>query len=159
MKTVLSTVEAGLCCSCGVCKGICPKNCITFRWEKGLYLPVIDEAACVGCGLCAAVCPGLGHAYQTDRTAEATVTGPVLACWNAWSRDPELRHVSASGGVVSTIIRELLAAKAYDSAFCLDSYDYRSQLKTRLYTPEEVAVCWNQSNAPKSRYLPVSQKA
>lgn len=123
-----------------------------------MYLPVIDETACVRCGLCASVCPGLGHIYEPASSAEKTVTGTVLASYNAWSRDPELRHVSASGGVVSTLIRELLQKGAYDGAFCLDSYDYRQQLKTRLYTAEEVASAWNQSNAPKSRYLPVSHE-
>lgn len=158
MKTVASVAEIGLCCSCGICKGVCPKNCITFRRKDGMFLPVIDEAACVSCGLCTTLCPGLGHRYEPAATAEETVTGPVQAAFNAWSRDPELRHVSASGGVVSTIIRELLASGMYDGAFCLDSYDYREQLKTRLYTAEDVAAWWNNSNAPKSRYLPVSHE-
>lgn len=157
MKTVASTVERGLCCSCGVCKGVCPKNCITFRREDGLFLPVIDQAACVGCGLCAVVCPGLGHPYEPKETAEDTITGDFLECVNAWSRDEKIRHVSASGGVISTLIPELLRQGRYDGAFCLDSYDYRTQLKTRLYTPEE-ADNWADSKAPKSRYLPISQE-
>lgn len=157
MKTVASTVQKGLCCSCGVCSGICPKNCISFRREDGLFLPVIDEAVCVGCGLCAELCPGLGHPYEPKGTAEATITGEYLACFNAWSRDEKVRHVSASGGVISTLIPALLRQGRYDGAFCLDSYDYRSQLKTRLYTAEE-AENWADSKAPKSRYLPVSQE-
>lgn len=157
MNTVSMTVDKGLCCSCGVCKGICPKNCIEFRREKGMFLPVIDEKACVECGLCAAICPGLGHPYKEKDTAEATITGEHLECFNAWSRDAKTRHVSASGGVISTLIPELLRQGTYDGAFCLDSYDYRSQLKTRLYTPEEWES-WADSNAPKSRYLPVSQE-
>lgn len=157
-KNVIQTVQADLCCGCGVCMGICPKDCISWNRENGLYVPRIDTELCVECGLCAAVCPGLGHPYEPAATAAETVIGTALACYNAWSRDPELRHVSASGGVVSTIIRELLAAEAYEGAFCLDSYDYRNQMKTRLYTAEEVAACWNQSNAPKSRYLPVSHE-
>ena len=157
-KTVSMTVQAGLCCGCGVCKGICPKECISWNKKDGLYVPQMDEQLCVHCGLCASVCPGLGHTYQTAGTAAATVTGPVLECFNAWSKDPELRHVSASGGVVSTIIRELLVSGAYDGAFCLDSYDYHYQLKTRLYNPEDVTACWDASNAPKSRYLPVSHE-
>lgn len=157
-KSINTTVRADLCCGCGVCKGICPKGCISWERKNGLYVPRIDSQECVNCGLCAAVCPGLGHAYESAATAEKTVTGPAQSAWNAWSRDPQLRHVGASGGVVSTIIRQLLAAGKYDGAFCLDSYDYRQQLKTRLYTAEEVAGCWNQSNAPKSRYLPVSHE-
>lgn len=157
-RSINTTVRADLCCGCGVCKGICPKGCISWERKNGLYVPQIDAQVCINCGLCAAVCPGLGHAYDSAPTAPETVTGPVLASYNAWSRDAQLRHVSASGGVVSTIIRQLLAAGKYDGAFCLDSYDYRQQLKTRLYTAEEVAVCWNQSSAPKSRYLPVSHE-
>ena len=157
MNTVSTTVEQGLCCSCGVCRGICPKNCISFRREDGMFLPVIDETACVSCGLCAAVCPGLGHPYEPKKTAEETITGDFLECFNAWSRDEKKRHVSASGGVISTLIPELLRQRTYDGAFCLDSYDYRSQLKTRLYTPQEWEG-WADSNAPKSRYLPVSQE-
>jgi len=157
-NTVKKTVQADLCSGCGICKAICPKECISWNKKNGLYVPNINEQQCVNCGLCASVCPGLGHRYEVKGTAEETVTGPVLASYNAWSRDPELRHVSASGGVVSTMIRELLEIGAYDGAFCLDSYDYRQQLKTRLYTAEEVKDCWNQSNAPKSRYLPVSHE-
>lgn len=157
-KTVSMTVQAGLCCGCGICKGICPKECISWNKKDGLYVPQMDEQLCVHCGLCASVCPGLGHTYETAEAAAATVTGPVLECFNAWSKDPELRHVSASGGVVSAIIRELLVSGAYDGAFCLDSYDYHYQLKTRLYTPEDVTACWDASNAPKSRYLPVSHE-
>ena len=157
-NTVKKTVHADLCCGCGICKAICPKECISWNEKNGLYVPNINEQQCVNCGLCASVCPGLGHYYEAKETAEETVTGPVLASYNAWSRDAELRHVSASGGVVSTIIRELLETGAYDGAFCLDSYDYRQQLKTRLYTAEEVKNCWNLSNAPKSRYLPVSHE-
>lgn len=157
-KTVNQTVRADLCCGCGVCKGICPKGCISWDRKNGLYVPRINAQECTNCGLCSSVCPGLCHCYESAATAEETVTGSVLTAYNAWSRDPELRHVSASGGVVSTIIRTLLENGSYDGAFCLDSYDYRQQLKTRLYTAEAVAACWNQSNAPKSRYLPVSQE-
>lgn len=129
-----------------------------FRRERGMFLPVIDEEACVQCGLCAAVCPGLGHPYEPKETAEATIIGTVLECCNAWSKDAQIRYVSASGGVISTLIPALLQQGYYDGAFCLDSYDYREQLKTRLYTTEEIVHCWSQSNAPKSRYLPVSHE-
>lgn len=158
MKTVNTTVQDNLCISCGICKGICPKGSICYRRSNGMYLPEIDSSTCVSCGLCVSVCPGSGHSYEPAKTAAETVIGPVLECHNAWSKDPELRHVGASGGVVSTMIRELLVSGVYDGAFCLDSYDYRSQLMTRLYTAEEVASRWAASNAPKSRYLPVSHE-
>lgn len=157
MGTIHTTVDNHLCISCGVCKAICPKACISWEKEGGMYLPRIDERLCVNCGLCESVCPGIGHRYETKETAQATVTGEVLQCFNAWSRNPELRHVSASGGVVSTLIRELLQKGSYDGAFCLDSFDYRDQLKTRLYTARDFAEP-ETTNAPKSRYLPVSHE-
>lgn len=159
-NTVRYAAQNGLCCGCGVCKGICPKVCISWERKDGLYLPSIDERLCINCGLCASVCPGLGHVYDSVKeTAEETVTGTVLICCNAWSKDAALRHVSASGGVTSAMIRSLLEKGIYDGAFCLDSYDYRNQLKTRLYTAKETAACWTESNAPKSRYLPVSHES
>lgn len=157
-NTVQYTAENNLCCGCGVCKGICPKGCVSWERNGGLYLPHIDEAKCVNCGLCVSVCPGLGHAYAPKETASETITGSFLDCFNAWSKHADLRHVSASGGVISTMVQHLLSSGTYDGAFCLDSYDYRNQLKTRLYTAEEIAACWAASNAPKSRYLPVSHE-
>lgn len=158
INTVQYTVQNDLCCGCGICKGICPKSCISWDSNNGLYLPHVDNSTCINCGLCISVCPGLGHAYEEQNSAEETATGTVLACHNAWSKDNDLRHVSASGGVVSSMIRSLLTSGQYDGAFCLDSYDYRNQLKTRLYTLSDIENSWNTSNAPKSRYLPVSHE-
>lgn len=158
-NTVYTAVQTGLCSGCGVCKGICPKGSISWERKSGLYTPQVNEELCVHCGVCASVCPGLGHRYEPAKSAAETVTGPVLECYNAWSLDAALRHVSASGGVVSTLIQKLLADGTYEGAFCLDSYDYREQLKTRLYTFEDTAAHWSASNAPKSRYLPVSHES
>lgn len=158
MKTVNATVENKLCISCGVCKGICPQNCISFRREHGMYYPAIDSDKCISCGLCADVCPGLGHEYSSKESASDTVTGEAIACFNAWSKDPTLRHVSASGGVVSTIVKTLLENGQYDAVFTLDTYDYCEQLKTRRYTADTFCCGWENSATPKSRYLPVSHE-
>lgn len=155
--TVAKTVDSGLCTSCGVCKGICPKDCIRWRKQDGLYVPQINTEKCIHCGLCSAVCPGLGHTYH-ESGAVSAATGNVLACYNAWSRDPQLRHISASGGVVSTMVRALLAAKLYDSVFCLDTYDYHGLLTTKHFTAENYLNDQNKIKTPKSRYLPVSHE-
>ena len=157
-NTVGYTVESGLCCGCGVCKAICPTGCIAWEKRQGFFSPHIDEERCVHCGSCAAVCPGLTHKYETRETALETVTGTVMNSYNAWTKDPQLRHVSASGGVVSTLIRELLMSGSYDGVFCLDTYDYREQLKTQFYTIGEIKADDMLSRLPKSRYLPVSHE-
>ena len=156
--TVSKTVEAGLCSGCGICAGVCPKGCIGWERRDGMYLPRIDESKCVGCGLCARLCPGLGHVYEELGDAVTTVTGPVRACFNAWSRDPQIRHVSASGGVVTTMVRSLLESGRYDSVFCLDSYDYHAQLVTRRHTAADLLAGDERGMTPKSRYLPVSHE-
>lgn len=156
--TVEYTRESGLCCGCGVCKGICPKSCISWVRENGLYVPQINKTHCINCGICLSVCPGFTHKYEQAETVEKAVTGTVLLCCNAWSKDVLMRHVGASGGVVMTMIEELLSAGCYDGVFCLDSYDYKDILKTRLYIPEDVRNNLHRSNSPKSRYLPVSHE-
>ena len=157
-QTVKITVQENLCCSCGVCKGICPQGCISMERNHGMHLPQINNTKCIICGLCADVCPGLRHTYSHKATAADTVTGDSVGCYNAWSRESDLRHVSASGGVVSTIVKILLEAGVYDAVFTLDTYDYREQLKSRRYVSEDFCIDWNKSSTPKSRYLPVSHE-
>lgn len=157
-NTVTLTVQSGLCCGCGICKALCPSKCISWEKRNGLYVPHICEEQCLRCGLCASVCPGLGHDYDTQESAIAAITGPVKVCYNAWSKDEALRHDSASGGVVSTLVRKLLISGEYDGVFCVDSYDYRKQMETRLYAAKEVMEPQFKFKTPKSRYLPVSHE-
>ena len=152
--TVKKTTDFGLCTSCSSCKGICPRDCIHWISKDGMFLPEIDKDACISCGLCASVCPGLGHSYEPREDAAETVTGQYLACFNAWSKDPNIRHTGASGGVITTMVKMLLEQGLYDSVFCLDTYDYRHLLETKRYTREE----WPVMSGMKSRYLPVSHE-
>ena len=37
-----------ICCGCGACSNICPKNCIKMiQDEEGFFYPKIDENECV----------------------------------------------------------------------------------------------------------------
>lgn len=157
-NTVALTVQENLCCGCGICKAVCPVKCISWNKSNGLYCPSIDEARCVGCGRCASVCPGLGHNYVPQKSAIDTVTGSVQESHNAWAKDEKLRHFSASGGVVSVLVQKLLALGEYDGAFCLNTYDYRKQLKTTLFTEKDITEERYLETIPKSRYLPVSHE-
>lgn len=152
--TVEITARTGLCCSCGICKNVCPKGCIRYRETKGVFVPAIDLKKCIRCGLCGDVCPGIHEEYQYSDPLQA-IYGDILASYNAWSKNAQIRHVSASGGCVSTIILKLLELDLYDAVFALDSYSYDKQLKTQ---PLEEVFQIENSNVPKSRYLPVSHE-
>lgn len=158
-RTVAFTAENRLCTSCGVCAAACPKACIAFHMEGGMYVPQIDEGRCVQCGICAKVCPGLGFSFGDQAiSALDAARGSWLAAYNAWSKDPTLRHVSASGGVVSALITAMLTQKRYDVAFCVDTYDYSKQLCIVPVQAADVQGGLEKSSVPKSRYLPVSHE-
>ena len=158
MRTVDLARQENLCISCGVCKNLCPAGCISWQRRTGLYSPLVDTEKCIGCGICAQVCPGLSEEYELKKDLIDTVMGNVSAAYNAWSKDAVIRHVSGSGGVVSTLISTLLKKNIYDSAFCVDSYDYHEQLRTNMVCAEEIPSDWENSTTPKSRYLPVSHE-
>jgi coenzyme F420 hydrogenase subunit beta len=156
--TVQFTAEQNLCISCGVCKGICPRECISMKKNNGLFVPDVDEDKCVNCGLCTKVCPGLQFDFQGANTLDA-IKGPVIDSFNAWSKEPLIRHMSASGGVISSLIRELLKLGEYDVVFNLDTYNYDTQLKLKAKDKEYYnAVETKKDKTLKSRYLPVSHE-
>lgn len=153
-NNVIITKKAGLCCSCGICKNVCPKKCINYIREKGMYVPVIDNDSCIQCGICTEVCPGIHETYEHNEPKQAVI-GEVLGSYNAWSKDPDIRHVSASGGCISTIVSELLNKRVYDVAFMVNTYSYDKQLTT---IPIIDVMDIKNSTLPKSRYLPVSHE-
>ena len=58
LKNVANT-DKHLCCSCGICEGVCNQGAITMKENvEGFYVPEIDMNKCNNCGLCYAVCPG-----------------------------------------------------------------------------------------------------
>ena len=66
-KTVAWTVQNGLCCSCGICKSVCPAGCIDYTRRDGLFLPQIDASRCLDCGLCGKICPGREMLFEEKK--------------------------------------------------------------------------------------------
>ena len=156
--TVQTAADCYLCTSCGICKNVCPRSCISYERKDGMYFPMIDRDKCIKCGICADVCPGLSIDYSRDGKSVSlseAVTGDCLEQFTAWSRNEELRHIGGSGGVVMTIVRHLLDIGEYDGAFCVTDYCYSSQVKTELVTADDAEKLQNSS---KSRYVPISHE-
>jgi len=104
-------VKTGLCARCGACVAICPFGVL----EMGENGPELVRE-CLRCGNCYLVCPryrmdvsrveelSLGRARRPDEEF-----GVVRSILLARSKDPEVLAVCQDGGVVSTLVRHLLA--------------------------------------------------
>ncbi len=156
-NTVKITKELGLCSSCGICKGVCPKSCIEYTKTDGMYYPAIDHSKCIGCGICFDVCSSMSHSYKYADPIKAT-KGDSLFAVNAFSKNNDLRHVSASGGCVSTLVSKLIEQGLYDVATTVDTYDYKEQIKSTIINIDNISEDYSKTSYPKSRYLPVSHE-
>lgn len=157
MDTVENTVNNNLCISCGICKAVCPVNCISYQKERGLWIPIIDREKCIHCGKCYQVCPGKGFHYTEMLPEEKESSfwfGKYHNMYTAWTLNAERRKNAVSGGVVTELVYNLLESGMYDSAFLIGTHQYQArQAYTNRYTKED-----SLENSQKSRYLPISQE-
>lgn len=105
------------CIGCGACSQICPQECITMvKNEEGFDYPSVDKSKCLECGLCTKHCPVI----KIDNTVLSEEENNHLECYAAFSRIPEIRERSSSGGVFShlaiAVLREggVVFGAAYD---------------------------------------------
>ena len=154
MDTITKTVDFGLCVSCGVCKGVCPKDCITFSLVKKQYLPQIDSSRCISCGLCYKVCPVHQIAdYNECESWETFALGNYKSILYAKAKNSKLLFQATSGGAITQIIDILLNKEKYQSAFLVEGYNYNRQVKVKRITKTD-----SLSQTTKSRYLLVSHE-
>jgi coenzyme F420 hydrogenase subunit beta len=116
------TVKAGTCIGCGTCAAACASDAITCEWtRRGEFVPSIAGDRCRACGRCLEVCPQspatlsaeaerICHAPQPSRVGLEGVT-----CYVAWDRSRDARLRSASGGVVTAVLRRLFEAGRIDT--------------------------------------------
>ena len=154
-----STVENGLCISCGICAAVCPQKCIRFIERNGQYLPSIHVNNCINCGVCCETC----SAHKMNFSKYATINGQGVAknwmvgdyikCYNGSTNNHQVHINSTSGGLVTTIVQKMLDDEIYNKAFLVDEFKYSGIVETKLYSKG----C-NLDNTQKSRYIPVSHK-
>lgn len=89
-----SVCQPDRCTTCGMCKVVCPKNCITeHRNQDASVYFEYDENLCVDCGLCRRVCPN--H-------TQAVLSKPIAA-YASWAVDADTHAMGASGGIASVL--------------------------------------------------------
>ena len=70
VQNISKVASDGLCCSCGICAGVCPVGAISFERSGGGFVPKIDERLCIQCGKCLRCCPG--EAWQHGQNCTGT---------------------------------------------------------------------------------------
>lgn len=144
------TRDLGLCTSCEACSAVCPMNAISMEFKNGQYLPLINQKKCIDCGMCAFICPGIN--FSEKNFSLEKISGNSLECYIAWTKNSNIRKISSSGGVITSLIMRMLEEGYYQGAFVLED-DGTSGKISRLKlvsSPDEVL------KSAKSKYLPAS---
>ena len=97
------------CIGCGLCEAICHKHAITVgENEKGSFYK-IDESLCDHCNICNKICP-----IEELKAKEDINTTRQVAIGR--SRNKDVVHASASGGIVTEILIHLFDTGEIEAA-------------------------------------------
>ncbi len=84
--------ERSKCTACGLCKNICPRDCIEMRiGEDGFIECCIDESKCIHCDQCVKMCPQNGEIQKSNAVPTVSYCAQTL-------NEQDLRK-SSSGGM------------------------------------------------------------
>lgn len=88
---MINVVDKALCCGCGACVDICPKQCISMMKDKyGFIYPHVDSEICINCGYCERTCPEINKPTIPDIKPNAT--------YIVRNKAPRILMKSTSGG-------------------------------------------------------------
>lgn len=155
--TIEKTVALDLCVSCGICKAACPEKSIEMYFSKGQFYPRII-GRCNLCGVCLAVCPGIDFMVdkilvQEGQEAHLDIfIGPVLKSYICYTKNEQIRRISTSGGMITSIIVDLITKGYYQGAFVLPVEEINVRPVKVVYTRSINDII----AAAKSKYLPAS---
>jgi len=98
------------CIGCGICEGVCPKNCIVIeeKSNKGI-VPIVDETKCIDCGICLNYCP-------TEKLSENENVSNIKKVYTGYSKDNEIIKKTSSGGIVTSTLVTLFKNNNIDAA-------------------------------------------
>ena len=138
-----------LCLGCGLCASILGKErCTMELGNDGFYLPVLKN--CLSSkekNLIKEICPGIRVASKPHKG----IWGPVDSICEAWSAFSDIRHKSASGGVVTSLAIYLLENNKVDAILQVGT-------KSNHYLYNELCISRSRTDVircAQSRYAPV----
>ena len=159
IKNIQDVIDNDLCCNCGTCEGICPKNAIKLILDnyKRAYVPIIDKTNCNNCNNCYLICPGHSvdfkslNKYFFNKEPEDLRIGVYSNCYLGYSVDDDIRYNSSSGGVITSILIYAIEKGIIDGALVT------RMNKDNPFEPEPF-IAKNKEEiieASKSKYCPV----
>lgn len=164
MNNVCQTVVARhLCIGCGVCAGVCPsENLVMVDGPCFGYIPK-DQGHCLeDCSMCLEVCPFENHKEDEDSLSSRlyaevagiehrSETGYFLQSYAGYVVDNNHRWRSASGGVASWFLSELLKTDTVDYVVCVTKTGEAGKLfEFRIFEKQDDVL-----STGKSAYYPV----
>jgi coenzyme F420 hydrogenase subunit beta len=150
-------VDAGLCCGCGTCAGVCPQGAVKMTIHGDLYVPRINSTDCTDCGLCVKTCPGHFVDFEAlSKIVESDIEDPEIGrfsqCFVGFSTDPAIRYDCASGGLVTQLLNSAFEENVIDGALVIGmKKDHPSEPEVFIARNTEDLV-----NAARSKYCPVA---
>lgn len=151
----MKTRKLDLCISCEICSAGCPSGAITMEYRFGQFLPKVCNRKCTNCGACLEICPGIDITPSKPRHEEASdnmFDGPYLESYTAYSNDSDIRKISASGGLITALIIELIKNKEFGTAFVLPFVTFTGE-PARLKSTNKIDEILDSA---KSKYIPAS---
>ena len=158
MKNIQPIVENDNCTQCGTCFAVCPVDAIQMKYSdrRGL-IPDVNQKVCTNCKKCLRVCPG----EELDLNAltrqvfgklpQNPLYGVYRKVYTGYSTNKQIRYNGASGGLVTTILYELLKDKDIDGAMVVKMSQDRP-LEPDIFIARSLD---DLISAQQSKYLPV----
>lgn len=148
------------CTGCGTCLSVCSFGALELVELKGYFVVEKDTLKCTQCGLCMQVCPQLNES--------PSYTGKPLEVYKAYSRDDNIRYRATSGGIITTLLMEMISKGDIESALVvhpvrngnsisfspmwIDSNESAKENAGSVYQP----ICLNRELRNISRYEKVA---
>lgn len=102
---MINIKDKSKCCGCSACVNKCPKKAIEMVEDKyGFKYPQVDIEKCINCGLCDITCP-YNKEYEKKEILEKSIA------YGGWCTDEDIRAVSTSGGIFTSISKYIINKK------------------------------------------------
>jgi coenzyme F420 hydrogenase subunit beta len=155
MNVGMTIVKDDMCIGCGVCVPVCPIDVLSMIWKNGKFEAFHKVEDCLSrCDICFKACPFDDKSSDEDVLAKDLYSeiehishhsdcGYYLDCFVGHSPLYDQRFKSASGGLTSYLLEELLKNKLIDGVACVSKSKKQPEMfeYTLCNTIEEVNQC------------------